>query len=743
MDPSRRATCQTPGNRYDAHDFMEFLDYLVLVVYFGVMLRIGQVAMRRVKAQEDYFLGGRSFGRFIQAFAAFGAGTGSSDPVNTARTSFTNGMSGIWSTMSWLFVTPFYWITAVWYRRMRHLTLGDWFVERYESRSMGAAYTAFGILFYMVYGSMLFSAIGKVAAPLLGDTVRLGGGEVALEYILVPIIAVIVILYGAFGGLMAAYWTDVLQGICIIVLSVLLIPFGLNALVERFGDPSAQGMLDGFAIMHEQLPASMFTLIGSVNASDFPLHRIIAVTVISLIGIVVQPHFIATGGGSAKTESHARVGLVAGNLAKRFCTIGWALTALIVLALFADNPEVVSDPDKAWGIASRELLLPGLRGLMLACLLAALMSSVDCYMLVSSGLLIRNVYLPFVNPQASERQCLRLARVTGAVVVVGAVVFSWSMMNVFQQLQLTWIVPVLFAAPFWIGMYWRRATTTAAWLTIGFTASVFFVIPWLAPRLIPDLRTSERFSQATHLVTTTLHREATPADVRRRQAQIAAWDQRAASLSLRGTAAERAEAMRALGARPTALGLGETMEQVRRTGGRAIYWSGGIKPIETLRLREVSRSNDGNVSILVQAYDGPMQGEGNFNLDFMIYDVLGVDLQGKSDSMLATMELPPKIIAPFLVMLGLSLCSRRNRPEVLDRYYAKMKTPVEEDPEADARALTAALEDPKRLESRKLFPGTDWEFCRPSWADVLGFVATFALCFLIIGLAIAIAAVGA
>ena len=328
---------------------MHVLDYLVLVAYFGVMLRIGQLAMRRVKAQEDYFLGGRSFGKVIQAFAAFGAGTGSSDPVNTARTSFTNGMSGIWSTMSWLFVTPFYWITAVWYRRMRHLTLGDWFVERYESKRMGAAYTAFGILFYMVYGSMLFSAIGKVAAPLIGDSISLGGNEVSLEYVLVPIIAVIVVLYGAFGGLMAAYWTDVLQGICIILLSVLLIPFGLHALVERFGDPTSQGILDGFAIMHEQLPVSMFTLIGSANASDFPIHRIVAVTVISLIGIVVQPHFIATGGGSAKSESDARIGLVSGNLAKRFCTIGWALTALIVLALFADNPEVISDPDKAWG----------------------------------------------------------------------------------------------------------------------------------------------------------------------------------------------------------------------------------------------------------------------------------------------------------------------------------------------------------------------------------------------------------
>ena len=150
---------------------MAFLDYVVLVGYFALMASIGFVCMRRVKGQDDYFLGGRGFGKLLQTFAAFGAGTGSSDPVNTGRTTFTSGMSGMWSVMYWLFVTPFYWITAIWYRRMRHTTLGDWFTERYESRRSGAAYALFGLFFLVTYGSMMFSAIGKVAAPLVGTGV--------------------------------------------------------------------------------------------------------------------------------------------------------------------------------------------------------------------------------------------------------------------------------------------------------------------------------------------------------------------------------------------------------------------------------------------------------------------------------------------------------------------------------------------------------------------------------------------
>ena len=75
--------------------------------------------------------------------------------------------------------------------------------------------------------------------------------------------------------------------------------------------------------------------------------------------------------------------------------------ALIALALFADNPELIQDPQKTWGVASRELLGPGLTGLMLACLLAALMSSADAYMIVGSALVVRNLYAPYINPFTS------------------------------------------------------------------------------------------------------------------------------------------------------------------------------------------------------------------------------------------------------------------------------------------------------------------------------------------------------
>lgn len=687
---------------------MTLPDYIILFIYFGGMAGIGFWAMRRVKKQEDYFMGGRNFGKLFQTFAAFGAGTGSADPVNTARGTFANGVSGMWGVMYWLFVTPIYWITGVWYRRMRCLTLGDWFTERYESRMIGVAYAIFGCFYYMVYGAMLFTAIGKFAVPLMGPEI-LG---IQTEVVLVPLVAIIVTLYGVLGGITAAYWTDLIQGICIILLSVLLIPFGLSAVVEKFGQ-SGDSWTDGFRVMHEQLPEATFTLLGDGASSEFPLYAVVVIVIMNMVGIVLTPHFIVTGGGTARTEHDARVGLVTGNFIKRFCTIGWVITALIVLTLFSSRPELIADPDQAWGVATKELLGPigiGLVGLMLACLLAALMSSVDCYMLVCSALVVRNIYVPYINPKASEKECLRLGRITGAIIVIGAVIVSVTMLDMFKQLQLTWIVPMTFAALFWLGMYWRRATTRAGWITVGFCIASFFVLPRMIPAMAPGLRTDQTFATINDITETTTVRKAYPSDVSA------------------GRAAK----------------TGEAVAISKTTGGASIYWSGGLAPMEGhTEFTELSRTETNSKTVVTKTYAGPMLGQGTFRFDMLIYTkLLGLDLTKVSNAALTTLEFPFKIIAPFLIMIVASLLTKPNGKEALDRLYVRMKTPVDPNPARDAAELEKSYAMPDRFKHRKLFKHPDIEIQRPTSTDFWGFLACFAVCFLVIGLIALVAGLG-
>lgn len=730
---------------------MQTMDVVVLVGYFAAMIVIGVLCSLSIKKQEDFFMGGRGFGKLLQTFAAFGAGTGAQDPINVGRTTWTSGLSGVWSALMWLFITPFYWIFGVWYRRMRHLTLGDWFVERYESRALGVAYTVFAFSFYVFYLSTMFSAISKVAEPLLGDeTVQnlvgmFGSNDPAtLKFIMVPVIAAVVIAYGVVGGLTAAYWTDLIQGLCIILLSLILIPYGLSALVDKYGDEFAETngqtaeqltTWDGFEIMHQRVSEDSFQLFGGPRAGEFPLHFIISLTLLGLVGIVVQPHFIATGGGSAKTEQTARISLVTGNFLKRFCTIGWALTALIVLALLADSVEINQDPDRAWGVASREILgqvtiggfYLGLVGLMLACLLAALMSSADCYMLVTSALLVRNIYAPYFNPNASERTYVNAGRLAGLLIIVGAASVSLIFYDVFGQYKLALEVATVFAAPFWIGMFWRRATRRAAWLTIAFSLTVFFLIPYLAPVAWPSLRDNQRWAITTDVVTTSTTRQATPADVAKRQATIALWEQ-----------SDRAEPQ------PQLLAIGDPFTDTFTTGGNSIFWNKGVTPSGTPESVEISRStsDDGKTTIVTQRRKGQFHGEGRLDLDNILYQALGMDLRKVDNAMLTTLRIPPRLITPLVVMVLLSFVTPRGTKDALDRYYVKMKTPVNPDPEEDKRELERSFESPTRFDYKKVWPTTNIELQKPALADVAGFVISVMICFVFLGIAYVLANIG-
>ena len=686
---------------------MQTIDYIVLFIYFAGMAGIGFWLMRKQKKQEDFFMGGRQFGKLFQTFAAFGAGTGSADPVNTARGTFNNGMSGMWGVMYWLFVTPIYWISAVWYRRMRCLTLGDWFVERYESPRIGVAYALFGCFYYMIYGAMLFTAIGKVAGPLMGDTLF----GVPLQYSLLPLIALIVVTYGLLGGIAAAYWTDLIQGICIILLSGLLIPFGLKAVVAAYGTPS-DGLLDGFRIMHEQLPETYFTIIGSTTASEFPLYSIVAIVIINMVGIVLTPHFIVTGGGTAKSEWDARVGLVTGNFIKRFCTIGWVITALIVLTLYGGDATLTADADKAWGVATIKLLGPlkiGLVGLMVACLLAALMSSVDCYMLVCSALVVRNIYRPYVKPEAGERECLLVARIIGGLVVAGSVVLALTIYDLFANLQLTWIVPMLFAAVFWVGMYWRRATTAAAWITFTFCLMFFLVLPIAVPKLSSGLATSESLTRTSHILKTTTTIKASPLDVARKKASKE----------------------------------GEEITATKRTGGVPLFWTGKVKPVGEEKLKEIgTRKIEGGTEV-TYVYDCDLKASGRLRLDMLILDKCGLDLASMSKPAIKTLDLPFATIVPFLVMIIASLFTQPNSKEALDRLYVRLKTPVNPEPKEDEAELKKSYANPDRFDDTRLFPNTQLEVTRPTKQDFWGFLICFASCFVIIGLIVLVAQIGA
>lgn len=691
-------------------------------------------------------MGGRRFGKVIQTFAVFGAGTSADSPIGTVRNTYTGGLSGIWTVLNWLFCTPFYWFMGKWYRRMRIITLGDFYEERYDSHGLAATYAIFALIFFMGYISIGLSAISKTItaiAPKSESVLTIGERNELSEFnrmrelddkdyatlspgekqelenlhvknprglfpavnpnILIFIMGAVTLVYSAVGGITAAYLTDFIQGIMIILLSVILIPFALVEISDKFG---GAGLFDGFTIMHAKVPEEFFEIFGSPHASDFTWYYVIGIMLMNLIGIIAQPHQMATGGGSAKDELAGRIGLVFGSLLKRFCTLFWALTALLILTLF---PGKLSDPDFVWGYATRMLLGPlglGLVGLMLASLFAALMSSVSAYTISASALIVRNLYKPFA-PFKSEKNYVFVGQLTGIIVIAGAIYLSLYFKDIFLQFKFIWEIPIIFGASLWVGLFWRRATAAAVWTNVIFSALFFFILPATLSSLIPGFSTDEKYLSMTQPAPVVRVYDAKEFDVFDREREITDWE-------------SRIEEKRLAFPRPTEIKVGDKIEKTIKPAGISIFWTKGIKIHE----------------------DGTQEGMGLFNIEMLLYQRLGLNLENLPNPLIETLRLPFRIFLPIFIIIIVSLFTVPARNEKMERFFTKMRLMVDTDPHKDRENLEAALRNPESLRHIKLLPESNFEFYKLDKEDVVGFIVVCMIVVGIIFLAIGMAGIG-
>ena len=149
---------------------LHYLDFATLVLYLLGITVIGFLASRGVKKSIDYFMGGRRFGKAMLIMHAFGTGTHTDQAVNVVGASYKLGLAGIWYAWLPLFVTPFYWIMMPLFRRMRYITTGDFFDERF-GMGLGRVYSVFGIFYYVLSMGIMLKGTGKMASGVTGGAV--------------------------------------------------------------------------------------------------------------------------------------------------------------------------------------------------------------------------------------------------------------------------------------------------------------------------------------------------------------------------------------------------------------------------------------------------------------------------------------------------------------------------------------------------------------------------------------------
>jgi Na+/proline symporter len=270
------------------------------------------------------------------------------------------------------------------------------------------------------------------------------------------------LVYSFVGGLVSAAYTDFVQSFFIIALSYLLIPLGL----ARIG---------GFTGVREALSPDMLSM---VTPGDVGVFTILMLTINGLIGIVAQPHILASV-GTGHNEYSCRMGMAAGNFVKRFCTIGWALVGVIVavMVIQAGQPELV-DSEEAFGYATRELLGPGLVGLMIASVLAANMSTGSAFTVDGGALFTQNFYKRYVVRDKSDRHYLMAGRFAGVSMTCLGVVFGLYVGNVLQAFLFTETIAAFMGVSMFAAVSWRRANRHGAFASLVISSATFFWLTW-------------------------------------------------------------------------------------------------------------------------------------------------------------------------------------------------------------------------------------------------------------------------
>ncbi|MGD8499041.1 MAG: sodium:solute symporter family protein [Phycisphaerales bacterium] len=446
--------------------------WIVLAVYFAGMLLLGWWSKRGTHSQEGYLLGNRQFGVPMMIMHAFGAGTHPGNVAGVMSEAVVSGASGIWVSWMWLFGTPFYWLIAPIVRRMRCLTLADYFQQRF-GKPASLLYIFVAAVGMIVFLAGVLLATTRTVQGMMGTAV--GADSEAWFFGILLVSTAVFIIYSYWGGIIAAIRTDMIQGLMIIALSFIAIPVALR--LDEVG---------GLAGMRSTLTEQGANYLSLFDPQRFSLLTVLLLCINAPLTALAFPHLMSVC-AAGRTEWEGRVGFTYGNILKRICTIGWCVLGLCWLAYLINTGSEIHK-DAAFGNSIRELLPPVLQGVMLACVMAAAMSSGDAVQVTVAGLFSQNIYRVYVNPNADERQLVRVTRIIGVVIallsLVGAVLMRSSLvkaiLDYFNILSLVGISTAM-------GILWRRMNTTGMFCST-ISAVVAFILTRYVIEYTRDIR---------------------------------------------------------------------------------------------------------------------------------------------------------------------------------------------------------------------------------------------------------------
>ena len=445
-----------------------------VAVYLAITIAIGLWAAKLVNNSKDYLVAGRRLPLYMSAATVFATWFGAETVLSVSATFTRDGLGGIvadpfGSTFCLIFVAVFF---ARAFYRMDLLTIGDFYHKRYNKTVEVVTSVAITIS-YLGWTAAQLTALGLVFSVLSGGYLSLEAG--------IYIGAVIVLVYTIFGGMWSVALTDLVQSVVILI--------GLTAVAWLVSD-MAGGAGKVVSAAYEAGKFEFWPKGGSKEWLWF-----VAAWMTMAIGSIPQQDVFQRV-TSAKDENTAVRGCMIGGLvyfAFAFVPIFIAYSALVIdpgyAKLFANEdareiqrilPNLILDRTPVWA-----------QVVFFGALLSAILSTASGALMAPTALFTENVVRPFA-PKMNDKQFLLLLRVILVTFTLAALLFGLnSKSTMYEMVQNAYKVTLVSCiVPLAAGLYWKRANTTGAVLSVVFglfswgVAEIFAGDATIPPQLV-------------------------------------------------------------------------------------------------------------------------------------------------------------------------------------------------------------------------------------------------------------------
>ncbi len=427
---------------------LDTFDWVVIALYFLILLGVAWwVIKQKQNNTEDYFLAGRNIGWFMVGASIFASNIGSEHVVGLAGNGAGDKMPLLIYEMHAWIVLMLGWVFLPFYARSGVFTMPEFLEKRFDARSRWVLSIISLIAYILTKVSVTIYAGGVVVSALLGIPFWIGA------------VATVVLtgLYTVLGGMRAVVYTETIQAVVLVLGAGILTFLGLDA-------------VGGWSELKATVGPEYFNMWRPNSDPDYPWLPLFITSTVVGIWYWCTDQVIVQRVLTAKNIKEGRRGSIFGALLKLMPVFLFLIPGVIALALKMQGKLDWDNPDEAFPVLMSNIMPSGLRGLVAAGLLAALMSSLASVFNSCSTLFTLDIYKK-LKPNKPEEQLVKTGRIaTFFVVGLGLLwipiitTLSDGLYEYLQNVQ-AYISPPI-AAVFLLGIFYKRVNSNGAIATL-------------------------------------------------------------------------------------------------------------------------------------------------------------------------------------------------------------------------------------------------------------------------------------